>query len=108
MSLALKDLCLATGAELSGAYAGGVASPVDVTCACLARAEKINPALNAFAVIDHTGALAAAAESEVRWAQGQPLSPIDGVPVTIKDIVHCHGLDVRYGSKTTSAASHPP
>ncbi len=108
MSIALKDFSLASGTELTGAYAGGVASPVDVTRACLARAEAINPALNAFAVIDHDGALAAAAESEARWAKGQPLSPVDGVPVTIKDIVHCHGLDVRYGSQTTTDVSALP
>jgi amidase/aspartyl-tRNA(Asn)/glutamyl-tRNA(Gln) amidotransferase subunit A len=97
----LADLTLATGAALSGAYAGGVASPVDVTGACLARADAINPALNAFAVIDHEGALTAAARSEARWQAGKALSAIDGLPVTIKDIVHCHGLDVRYGSRTT-------
>ncbi|MCU0803404.1 MAG: amidase [Rhodobacteraceae bacterium] len=105
---ALQDLCLASGAELIGAYAGGVASPVDVTRACLDRAEKINPALNAFAIIDHAGAMAAAAMSEGRWKTGQALSPIDGLPVTIKDIVHCHGLDVRYGSKTTADVSALP
>jgi aspartyl-tRNA(Asn)/glutamyl-tRNA(Gln) amidotransferase subunit A len=108
MSHALQNLCLASGAELSGAYAGGVASPVDVTRACLGRAEEINPALNAFAVIDHDGALAAAAKSVARWAAGQALSPIDGLPVTIKDIVHCHGLDVRYGSLTTADVSSLP
>ena len=108
MSNLPHDLCLASGAELSGAYAGGVASPVDVTRACLARAEAINPALNAFTVIDYDGALAAAAKSETRWANGKALSPIDGLPVTIKDIVHCHGLDVRYGSKTTADVSALP
>ena len=108
MASAPQDLCFSTSAALSGAYAGGVVSPVDVTRACLGRAEAINPALNAFAVIDHEGALAAAAESEARWAKGQALSPIDGVPVTIKDIVHCHRLDVRYGSKTTANVSAQP
>jgi aspartyl-tRNA(Asn)/glutamyl-tRNA(Gln) amidotransferase subunit A len=108
MSLAPQDLCLASGTELSGAYAGGVVSPVDVTRACLDRAEEINPALNAFVVIDHEGALDAAAKSEQRWAKGQALSPIDGLPVSIKDIVHCHGLDVRYGSLTTADVSALP
>ncbi|MGL4320900.1 MAG: amidase family protein, partial [Paracoccaceae bacterium] len=108
MPQAPQDLCLATGAELSGAYAGGVASPTDVTRACLGRAEAINPPLNAFTIIDHDGAMAAATKSEARWAKGQALSAIDGLPVTIKDIVHCHGLDVRYGSKTTGDVSALP
>jgi aspartyl-tRNA(Asn)/glutamyl-tRNA(Gln) amidotransferase subunit A len=104
----IQDLCLASGDELTGAYAGGFVSPVEATRACLGRAEKINPSLNAFAVIDHDGALVAAAKSEERWASGHALSPIDGLPVTIKDIVHCRGLDVRYGSKTTADVSGLP
>ncbi len=108
MSSPPLDLCLASGAELSGAYAGGILSPVDATRACLDRADAINPALKAFAVIDHEGALAAAHQSERRWAAGQALSPIDGLPVTIKDIVHCHGLDVRYGSRTAPDVSALP
>lgn len=108
MSDAISDLLFASGTALSGAYAGGLVSPLEATRTCLARADQINPALNAFVVIDHEGALAAAAQSEARWRTGKALSAIDGVPVTIKDIVHCHGLDVRYGSRTTPDVSALP
>ena len=35
---------------------------------------------------------------------GEPLSPIDGIPTTLKDIVHVDGWAVRYGSRATDAA----
>lgn len=111
MQVALEhasDVCQKTVGELTSAFAARDLSPVEVARATLARAEEINGRLNAFAALDHEGALAAASASEQRWKVGTPLSPIDGVPTTIKDIVACHGLDVRYGSLTTRDISAEP
>ena len=47
--------------------------------------------------------MAAARASKARWYEGRPLSPFDGVPATIKDIVAIDGWSVRYGSTTTQA-----
>jgi len=57
---------------------------------------------NAFTNIDHESALAAAKASEVRWRAGTPLSLFDGVPTTIKDLVHVKGWKIRFGSRLTS------
>jgi aspartyl-tRNA(Asn)/glutamyl-tRNA(Gln) amidotransferase subunit A len=57
---------------------------------------------NAFSLIDADAALAIAKESTARWRSGAPLSGIDGVPTTIKDIVWVKDRAVRYGSRTTS------
>ncbi|MCC6437343.1 MAG: amidase [Acidimicrobiales bacterium] len=92
----------ATAGRLAGAYRRGELDPVAVTEAHLARAESIQPALNAFVLLDHAGARAAAEESARRWLQGAPRSPLDGVPVTIKDIVAMAPVPVRSGSRTTS------
>jgi amidase/aspartyl-tRNA(Asn)/glutamyl-tRNA(Gln) amidotransferase subunit A len=88
-------------AALAAAYRKRSLSPVDVAKAAINRAEDINPAFNAFTFVDHDGALAAAAESERRWKDGTPLSEVDGVPTTLKDIVWVKGWSVRYGSTTT-------
>ncbi len=104
----LDDLSRATTKALARAFASGEVSPVEATKASLDRAEAINGRLNAFALIDREGALAAAAQAERRWKGGAAVSPIDGVPTTIKDIVLCHGLDVRYGSRATSDVSDHP
>ena len=92
-------LCRYGTAELTARYANGTLSPVEVTRACLARAEVVQARLNAFALIDHDGALAAARRSEARWLAGSPLGAIDGVPATIKDIVQVAGWPVSYGSR---------
>src|SRR6266550_2548684 len=65
----------------------------------LGRAEALQPRLNAFCLLNRDGALAAARASEQRWRTGAPLSAIDGVPVTIKDIVLMHGFPTLRGSK---------
>lgn len=94
-------LCRMSAQDLAEAFRNRTLSPVEVTRACLARAEAINPALNAFTFLDHDGALKAAKASEARWAAGAPLSPVDGVPTTLKDIVWVRGWTVRYGSTLT-------
>lgn len=101
-SNAMDALCLMDAASLASAFKAGTLSPVEVAKACLARAEQINPELNAFTFIDHEGALAAAQASESRWQRGEPLSDADGIPTTLKDIVWVKGWSVRYGSTTTS------
>jgi len=96
-------LCHLTAAQLAAGYADGSFSPVEVTRAALARAEDINPALNAFTFIDHQGALQAAQASESRWRAKTPLSALDGVPATIKDIVAVQNWTTSYGSLTQNA-----
>nr|WP_252121697.1 amidase family protein [Rhizobium sp. RCAM05350] len=67
----------------------------------LRGASDIQGQFNAFTFIDVDSALAAARASEARWRRGEPHSAIDGIPTTVKDIVHVEGWCVRYGSKTT-------
>lgn len=92
------DLCRLGVAELAAAYAAGTLSPVEVTSACLARAEDVQRAHNAFTLIDHEAALAQARAAEARWRAGSPASAIDGVPTTIKDIVWVEDRAIGYGS----------
>jgi len=102
------DICQLTARDLIRRFASGELSPVDVAMAALGRAVQINSLFNAFTVIDREGALVAARASQDRWRRGEPLSAIDGVPTTIKDIVQCNGLDVRYGSRVTPDISDRP
>lgn len=90
-------------AALNAAFGSGALSPVEVVQAALARAEDVQQRFNAFTFIDHAGALAAARVAEARWRAGAALSAIDGVPTTLKDIVHVEGWTVRYGSRATDA-----
>ncbi len=94
-----SDLTEATAADLSSLYRKGRASPVEALKAILARAERINPRLNALCLIDSERALKDAAASEKRWKKAEPLSPIDGVPVSVKELVRVKGWPTLMGSK---------
>ena len=99
----VDPLCRMSASELAANFRVGKLSPVDVARATLARAEAIQPKLNAFTRIDDEAALQAAAQSEQRWCKGTPLSPMDGVPTTIKDIVWVEGKSISYGTTATPA-----
>ncbi len=95
-----SDLADATATELLALYAAKAASPLEATQAALARIARCNPVLNAFCVVDEAAALAAARESTARWQAGTPQGPLDGVPVSIKDLILTKGWPTRRGSRT--------
>src|SRR5215471_21850394 len=101
-----------TAVELSDAFRTRELSPVEVTRDVLARIEACEPKLNAMYIVDAEKALAQAAASEKRWIEGNPLSPIDGVPITIKDIMATRGDPVPIGSAaadfTPATLDQPP
>lgn len=76
-----------SASDLNRAYAARRVSPVEVARACLARIDRLNPVLNAFCLLDPEATLAAARESEQRWRDGEARGPLDGVPVSIKDLL---------------------
>jgi aspartyl-tRNA(Asn)/glutamyl-tRNA(Gln) amidotransferase subunit A len=94
------ELTELTAVELLDGYRRREFSPVDATRATLERAEEIQPAVNAFVRLDAEGALARAAESAERWRRGEPDGLLDGVPVTVKDILLQRGAPTLRGSKT--------
>ncbi len=89
-----------TASELVARYRAGDLSPVEATETALARLERYEPVLNAFQLVDAEGARAAAKAAEDRWAKGEPAGPLDGVPLTIKDIVLTKGWPTLNGSLT--------
>ena len=99
-----ESLALLTAQKLLEGYRAGSFSPVEAVDAALARIDRLNPELNAFILVDHAGARAAAEASARRWAAGEPQGPLDGVPVTIKDIILTEGWPTLRGSRTTDPA----
>ena len=88
-------------ATLSKLYAKGKLSPVETMKAVLRRTERVNPTINAFRHVAADASLKAARASERRWKKGEPLSPLDGVPVSIKELVRVNGWSASMGSKLT-------
>ena len=89
-----------TAAELSATYASKEMSPVEVTESLLGRIEGLDAEINAFCLIDAPTTLQQAEASEDRWMAGEPLSPLDGVPVAVKDLLLTKGWATRRGSLT--------
>jgi aspartyl-tRNA(Asn)/glutamyl-tRNA(Gln) amidotransferase subunit A len=101
--MAGDDIAYLSARELTELYRAGTLSPVEMTAALVARLEALDPKINAFCLVDRDGAFEAARASEGRWRAGQPLSPVDGVPATIKDLMLMRGLPTRRGSHLTEA-----
>lgn len=95
-----SDVTRLNATELLRLYGEKQLSPVDVTRATLARIARVDPSLNAYCLVDEEGALAAARQSEARWARGAPLGLIDGVPTAIKDLVMARGWPTWRGTYT--------
>lgn len=95
------EIALLSAKDLIARYRDGSLSPLEATRAALARIEAHNPKLNAFILVDTDGALAEARTSEERWRIGAPRGRLDGVPMSIKDILLTKGWPTLRGSKAT-------
>lgn len=91
-----------TAQQLLSLYASGMASPVEVTRAVLARIAALDGSLNAFCLVDEAAALQSAELSEQRWLNHHrnhtPVGALEGVPVSIKDLVLTKGWPTLRGS----------
>ena len=94
------DLTACSATELLLMYRSHSASPVEVTQAVLARIERLNPALNAYCHVAADSALDSARASQARWQRGEPMGLLDGVPVSIKDLILTRGMPTLRGSYT--------
>lgn len=95
----MADLHELSALELAARFADRSASPVDAVEASLARIAAWEPMINAMYRIDGDGARAAAREAEARWRAGNPRSPLDGVPITIKDNISTRGDPTPVGTR---------
>jgi aspartyl-tRNA(Asn)/glutamyl-tRNA(Gln) amidotransferase subunit A len=84
--------------ELSALLVGGQARSIDLVDASLARAEALRERLNAFVQLRPEGARAEAQQADARIRSGKPRSPLDGIPVAVKDNM------VLAGEPTTCAS----
>lgn len=84
-------------------YRTGQASPLEAASAVFGRMDRVDGRLNAFCHLDPEGAAQAARASTQRWQQGTPIGPLDGVPVSIKDLILTRGMPTRRGSATIDA-----
>ncbi len=93
-----ENLCLLSARELVRLISSGEASAVEVLDAHMARIERLNPRINAICTLVPDRALAEASEVDRRRAAGDPLGPLAGLPIAIKDLVRTRGIRTTFGS----------
>ena len=64
---------------------------------CLETINEREPVVRAFVVVHEAGGRAAADTSTTRWRDGRPLSPIDGLPIGIKDLLETKDMPTQMG-----------
>jgi len=95
----MDELIRLSAAELGRRMAAGELTSEELTRACLARIETLNPTLNAFLHVDAEGALAAARAVDARRAAGDELGPLAGVPIGVKDNYCTTDMPTTCGSR---------
>ena len=97
--MANEDLLKLTITEIAPRIRGGEVSPVELTEASLARAERLQPQLNSFITILHEQARTQAREQEAAIARGDYLGPLQGIPIGIKDNLATAGILTTLGTR---------
>lgn len=98
----VNDTAVLDAVELLAGYESGAFTPLQVLQGVTERIARRNPEVNAFAVMNPL-ALEAARESTLRWQAGQARA-LEGIPVTVSDLIDVAGLPTRQGSKTTDSS----
>jgi len=86
-----------TASELARLIASGEVSSVEVVKACIARIEQVNGSISALVQPMFESARDQAQAADARQAAGEPLGPMHGVPVTIKDCFAVPGAETTLG-----------
>jgi aspartyl-tRNA(Asn)/glutamyl-tRNA(Gln) amidotransferase subunit A len=95
----MSDPTRLTAVEIAALVAGGEASAEEVTRAHLDRVAAVDERVHAFLHVDTEGALEAARAVDARRRAGDPLGPLAGVPVAVKDVMATRGVPTTAGSK---------
>jgi aspartyl-tRNA(Asn)/glutamyl-tRNA(Gln) amidotransferase subunit A len=98
------DVTRLSATELLGLYRRRELSPVEAARAVLARIDSQNALANAYCLVREADVLASARQSEQRWQGGQPAGLLDGVPVSVKDLLLTSGWPTLRGSLTIDEA----
>ena len=93
------DLTQLTAAQISELLAGREVSAHEVAVAHLDRIAAVDGDVHAFLHVDNDGALAAADAVDSARAAGEPVGPLAGVPLALKDVLTMAGVPTTCGSR---------
>jgi aspartyl-tRNA(Asn)/glutamyl-tRNA(Gln) amidotransferase subunit A len=102
--MSVESLASRSALELAYLVRTRAISPTEIVEDVLELADQLQPRLNAFVVLDHRGARAAAKLAEAAVMRGDPLGVLHGVPATVKDVQAVEGLPTRRGSRLSDSS----
>jgi aspartyl-tRNA(Asn)/glutamyl-tRNA(Gln) amidotransferase subunit A len=85
--------------ELGQAVISGQAKAAELVGGCLERIAVLNPEINAYLSVENEMALRTAEDIDAAARRGDPLGPLAGVPVGIKDVIAIAGIPAAAGSR---------
>ena len=96
-----------TLAELRSAIASGRLKATELTAEYYQRIQQKNPRLNVYLSLTKERALAQAARVDAAAAKGDPLGPLAGIPLGIKDVLVMQGAPSTAGSRILQGYQPP-
>jgi Asp-tRNA(Asn)/Glu-tRNA(Gln) amidotransferase A subunit family amidase len=93
-----QELAFAPAWKLVEMISSKKISSTELTKLFLERIERLDPQLNAYITVVADQALAAASKADAAVEDGEPLGPLHGVPIGIKDLAGTKGIRTTRGS----------
>lgn len=84
--------------KIIAGYGNGTVSPEDVAGVCVSQYERLEPKVDAWEVFGREKILSDAKASTSRIRSGEPMRPLEGIPVGIKDIFNTRDYATEMGS----------
>ena len=94
-----EDICWMEAGQIVEGIRSGLITAAEVVEAILQRIDKIDGVLRAFVTVCADEAMSAARAADARRPKGEVLGPLDGVPVSIKDIILTKDIRTTAGSR---------
>ena len=94
-----NELLKLTISEIAPMIQAREVSPVELTEAALAEAERRQPTLNSFITIMREPAMEQAEQAEEELSRGEYRGPLHGIPIGIKDNIATGGIKTTLGTK---------
>ncbi len=101
-SVSASGFAFETASDLARAYRAGDATPEQVARALLdqvVRADQMDPPMRGVIAWDEEDLMAQARASAERFERGEPLGPLDGIPVFVKDEIDQRGYPTTVGTR---------
>ncbi|WP_251977014.1 amidase [Salinicola avicenniae] len=106
------DLIEATATELLAGFRDGRCTPTDYAEALIPHIHAWEPHINALYALDEATLREGAAQATQRWRAGTPQGALDGIPVTVKELIATEGTPIPQGTVvsdlTPATADAPP